>query len=195
MGEKLKLALILVCFCWLSEQQQLSAQNGANFVAGVVLAGNINLGSISDTSVHHKGFHAGVDARIGPYGFYLSPGLHYYQIDIQPDNRWQFFSSGPKYHLIKGPINIAYKMFITRQVKFRIKGGLDLNYVLLIDENDAGINFDTVNDAFFGVNLGAGFDISRFTIDFNYESGLTNYIKDQDDSKLNFFSASIGFFF
>ena len=172
-----------------------SAQNGANLMVGTVLAGDINLNSISDTAVHHKGFHVGVDARIGPYGFYLSPGLHYYRIDIEPSTGFGFFSASPKFHIIKGPIDIAYKMFITRQFKFRIKGGLDINYVLLIDDNPDGVDFENINDAYFGMNVGAGFDIHRFTIDFNYESGLTNYIKDQDNSKLNYFTVSLGFFF
>jgi hypothetical protein len=170
-------------------------QNGINFVSGLVLAGDVNLNSVSDTASHRKGFHVGVDARIGPYGFFLNPGLHYYNIEIVPNTGFNFLSDGPRYHIIKGPLNIAYKMFITRKFKFRIKGGLDINYVLLIDENDYGISFENVNDAYFGLNLGAGFDISRFTIDVNYESGLTNSLTDDDNSRINYFSASLGFFF
>jgi len=179
----------------LGVSQNSFAQNGANFMSGLVLAGDVGLNSLSDTAVHQKGFHVGVDARIGPYGFYLSPGLHYYNIEIAAGQGFNFLSGGPKYHIIKGPLNVAYKMFITRKFKFRIKGGLDINYILLIDNNDYDISFENVNDAYFGLNLGAGFDISRFTIDFNYESGLTNSITDDDNSKLNYFSASLGFFF
>lgn len=164
-------------------------------MSGLVLAGDVNLNSFSDTAVHKKGFHVGVDARIGPYGFYLSPGLHYYNIEIASNNGFNFLSNGPKYHIIKGPLNIAYKMFITRKFKFRIKGGIDINYVLLIDNNDLGISFENVNDAYFGLNVGAGFDIKHFTFDVNYESGLTNSLTDVENSKLNYFSASLGFFF
>jgi hypothetical protein len=192
----LKISLsICLLFIFLGSGNDLAAQNGANFKAGLVLAGDINLNSVSDTAVHHKGFHVGVDARIGPYGFYLSPGLHYYNLEVHPSGGYNFLTTAPKFHIIKGPINIAYKMFITRKFKFRVKGGLDINYILLIDENGHDISFDNVNDAYFGINLGAGFDIDHFTIDFNYESGLTNYITDNDDSKLSYFSTSIGYFF
>lgn len=164
-------------------------------MSGLVLAGDVNFNSFSDTAVHHKGFHVGVDARIGPYGFYLNPGLHYYNIEIIPNSGFNFLSNGPRYHIIKGPLNLAYKMFITRKFKFRIKAGLDINYVLLIDENDFGITFENVNDAYFGINLGAGVDINRFTFDVNYESGLTNSLNDNDNSKMNYITASLGFFF
>lgn len=164
-------------------------------MSGLVLAGNVDFNSVSDTAVHQKGFHVGVDARIGPYGFYLNPGLHYYNIEVQSGTGFNFLSNGPKYHIIKGPLNIAYKMFITRKFKFRIKGGLDINYILLIDDNDNGVSFENVNDAYFGINLGAGFDINRFTFDVNYESGLTNSLADIEDSKVNYFTASLGFFF
>jgi hypothetical protein len=191
-----KITLIIgLSFVLLGFGNRVSAQNGANIKAGLVLGGNINLNSVSDSAVHHKGFHIGVDARIGPYGFYLSPGLHYYNLEIQASNGFNFLTKAPKFHIIKGPINLAYKMFITRKFKFRVKGGIDINYILLIDENGSDISFDNVNDAYFGINLGAGFDIDHFTIDFNYESGLTNYITDNDSSKLNYFSASIGYFF
>lgn len=187
--------IIVLAFLTTGLSHPAIAQNGANFKAGLALVGNINLNSFSDTAMHKKAYHIGVDARIGPYGFYLSPGLHYYNVDIASSNGFGYFSSQPKYHIIKGPLNIAYKMFITRKFKFRLKGGVDINYVLLIDDNELGIDYSSVNDAYFGMNLGIGFDISRFTIDFNYESGLTNSIKDDDNSKLNYFSTSFGFFF
>jgi len=187
--------IVIFLLLLLYPSRSVKAQNGANLQFGPVLVGDLNLASFSDTAFLKKGYRIGVDARIGPYGFYLSPGLHYYGIDIESSTGFNFFNSAPKYHIIKGPINLGYKMFISRKVKFRVQGGIDVNYVLLIDDNDSDIGFKDINDAYFGLNLAAGIDFSHFTIDLNYESGLTNALKDNGNSKFNYLSAALGYFF
>jgi hypothetical protein len=187
------ISAMILAFSW--NAGWIIAQNGVNIKAGPVLVGDISLASLSDTAFHHKGYHIGVDVRIGPYGFYLSPGLHYYGIDIGSTNGFEYFAKSPKYHIIKGPLNLGYKMFITRKIKFRLKAGVDVNYVLLIDDNDLNIGYNNVNDAYFGINIGVGLDMNRVTLDFNFESGLTDVLKDQVDSKFNYLTLSLGFFF
>ena len=173
----------------------VSGQNGAHIKAGISLVGDIDLSSYSDTSFHHKAYHVGVDARIGPFGFFLSPGLHYYAVDIRSTTGFDFLAQAPKYHIIKGPVNLGYKIFINRRVKLRVQGGVDVNYILLIDENPYGITFNDVNDIFVGLNVGTGLDVGRLTFDLNYESGLSNVMDGVDDTELSFLSLSLGVFF
>ena len=168
-------------------------QSGIVLKLGPALVGDINLASVEKDAFHQKAYHVGLNARIGPYGLYLSPGIHYYGVNIDSTQAFNFFENQAKYHIIKVPLNLGYKMFITRKIKFRIEAGADVNYVLLIDDHPYA-NYETVNDVYFGLNMGLGFDFAKITLDLSYESGLTNTLVTKD-TKTNYLSFSLGYFF
>ncbi len=172
-------------------QTFIHAQNSANFKIGSVFVNRAISDDQADTVGRMDGWHIGFDARISPYGYYLSPGLHLYWFQVEEGS--SFLSSGdPRYYTLKVPLNMGYCVNMSRKFSFRFSVGANLNYVFHVDENDVGIDFTTINDLFLGVNAGGGFDYGRFTFDIVYENGITPVVKIPDKRRFNYLSVTIG---
>jgi hypothetical protein len=105
-----------------------------------------------------------------------------------------FFSKESHYHLLSMPMNVGLEYRLNYLFKLRMYTGGDLNYFYKIDDNDHEINYDFVNDYFFGAHAGIGIDLYWITFDVIYEKGLTSAHK-FENSKYNFLTATVGFFF
>ena len=76
-------------------------------------------------------------------------------------------------------------------IKLRIHGGGTANKLLNVKEKGdlAKADFNTWN---YGANVGAGIDVLIFSLDANYEWGLTDLYAQQAGSKPTMFSVSVG---
>ncbi len=169
----------------------LTAQTSPNLKFGSVFVYRDISDTEADTFGMMDGWHIGLDARISPYGYYLSPGLHLYWFQVKEGTN--FLSVGdPRYFNLKIPLNMGYCVNMNRKFSVRFSVGGNINYVFHVDKNDVGIDFTTINDLFLGVNAGGGFDYGRFTFDVVYENGLTPVVKIPDKRRFNFWSVTIG---
>ena len=78
---------------------------------------------------------------------------------------------------------------------FRLYGGPAVTIVTKVKPNAFLITKDDYEDMIYGAQVGAGFDISTLTIDANYEFGLSNVFKADNDTKQNAARATVGFKF
>lgn len=144
-----------------------------------------------DRSTADKGWQAGVDVRLGKK-FYFQPGIHYVSTGstITSLEDIKDIKTG-KASYMKIPANIGFKLIDTWLVKLRVHGGGTANKLLNVKENGglAKSDFNTWN---YGANVGAGIDILIFSLDANYEWGLTDLYAQQAGSTPTMFSVSVG---
>ena len=144
-----------------------------------------------DRSTADKGWQAGVDVRLGKR-FYFQPGIYYVNTGatINSLEDVKDIKTG-KASFMKIPANIGFKLIDTWLLKLRIHGGGTANKLLNVREKGdlAKADFNTWN---YGANVGAGIDVLIFSLDANYEWGLTDLYAQQAGSKPTMFSVSVG---
>ncbi len=74
----------------------------------------------------------------------------------------------------------------------RLYGGPSVTMVTQVEDNAFLITKDDYESTIFGAQVGAGFDILALTFDANYEFGLTNVFKADEDTKQNAARATVG---
>lgn len=144
------------------------------------------------------GWNAGVDLRIGERIVYLNPGLHYFSNtarllkDVEsPDD--VNFEEETTIQSLKAPMNLGFRLTGDNGLLgIRLKGGVTPTYVISVNEKD-GFAFDKedLNTFTWGANVGAGLDILFFTLDVNYEIGLTDYFN-AVEGRNNLLSLNLG---
>ena len=171
----------------------------ANAQGGVQIFGGIS--SIHNTSPDitkaghmQSGFTIGIQSRLKDGTFVAGPGLKYSRITMMSSDGADFFSKESNYHILSMPMNIGLEYRLNFITKLRMYTGGDLHYYYKIDDNSHEINYDFVNDYFFGAHAGIGIDLYWVTFDVIYEKGLTDAHK-FENSKYNFLTATVGFFF
>lgn len=128
------------------------------------------------------GWNAGVDFRIGEGLLFLKPGLHYYNFTA---NLFQDVNSPGDVPLkdettiqsIKLPLNAGLR--ITGEgglVGLHVHGGVTPSYILGVRERSiVPFTKDDLKDFTLGANFGVSADILFFTVDANYELGLSPF--------------------
>ncbi len=171
----------------------LSGQGGAQIFGGLASIHNTNPNITKEGQIQ-SGYTIGIQSRLKDGTFVAGPGLKYTRISMMSFDEPRFFNKEENYHIIAMPMNIGLEYRLTHMLKLRMYTGGDLNYVWKIDDNDHEINFDYINDYFFGAHAGLGIDVYWITFDINYEYGLTN-AHQMGDSKYNILTFNAGFFF
>ena len=180
-------------FLFLFSMTFMSAQGGAQIFTGLTTLTNTST-AITNKGEFHSGFTVGIQSRLKDGTFVAGPGLKYTRFNMVSSNEAGFFSKEENYHLLTVPFNIGLEYRLTYLLKLRMYTGADAHYFYKIDENNRDINFDYVNDYFFGAHAGLGIDITWVTFDINYEYGLSNAHR-MDKSKYNSITFNVGFFF
>lgn len=173
------------------QNNTLDAQTSPNLKFGFAFVTRDVNNVEADTFGWMDGWHLGLDARISPYGYYLSPGLHLYWFKVE-EGITALDTGDPKYYTLKVPLNMGYCVNMNRKFSFRFSVGANINYVFHIDDNDLGIDFTTINDLSLGASASGGFDYGKFTFDVSYENGLTPVVKIPDKRRFNYWSVTIG---
>jgi len=184
--------LVAVLFCVFSITY-LSAQGGAQITAGLVSLTN-NSSKITNDSEFHSGYSIGIQSRLKDGTFVAGPGFKYTRFSMMSSDKSEFFNKEENYHMFSMPLNIGLEYRLAYITKLRLYTGGDAHYFWKIDDNQREINFDYVNDIFFGAHAGVGLDLYWVTFDLIYERGLSNAHK-FENSKYNWLTFSIGFFF
>jgi hypothetical protein len=184
---------LLAIFLFTFSSYFLMGQGGAQVFTGLTSLTNSNE-SITEAGHMHSGFTIGIQSRLKDGSFVAGPGLKYTRFNMMSEKGADFFGGGENYHLLSMPFNIGLEYRLAYILKLRLYTGADAHYFFKIDDNQRDINFDYVNDYFFGAHAGIGIDLYWVTIDLMYERGLSNAHK-FDDSKYSGLTFAVGFFF
>ncbi len=150
------------------------------------------------------GYQVGAWARLGGNSLYLQPELYFGSkgnkfISVVQDNGTEVSAEGSvRFTTLDIPVLIGTK-FGGDNLNFRLNAGPVVSFNL--DENssfsaafDQATDFKNYKNQTFGAQFGAGVDISNFTVDLRYETGLTNITNsDRYKQKANLFQLSVGF--
>jgi len=144
------------------------------------------------------GWNAGFDLRLGEGFFFLQPGVHYnsytarlfQNLDMNEDIRLEDETT---IRSLKVPLNVGLRLTgNSRFFGIHAVGGITPNYVMGVKEQPSfALSREDLNEWTFGANVGVGLDILFFTVDANYEIGLSDYFADAS-GKNNVFTVSLG---
>ncbi|MBN1337907.1 MAG: PorT family protein [Bacteroidales bacterium] len=175
--------------------------------------------NISDIETDfYSGFVAGAFVRLNLKKWYLQPEVYYAmkggeltydmgQVDPNDPNPAQAVSQKVNLQTIDIPVLLGYKLFDPPLMNLRIHGGPVASLVMNKDieikmdgvDLPAGDFEETLKNALWGMQVGAGIDFLVFTLDARYEFGLSNfYDKPENDLgkleeyKANIFHVSLG---
>ena len=174
-----------------SAQVRVSPQVGVNFSA-------IDAKLQDITAESRVGWSAGLDFRMGENVLYFNPGVHYYSNtarlikDVEnPDD--VNFEDETTIQTLKAPLNLGIRLTGDNGLLgLRVRGGVTPSYVFNVTEKqDFSFNKDDLNAFTWGANVGAGIDVLFFTLDVNYEIGMTDYFKDVEGGN-NVLSLNLG---
>lgn len=196
MSSVLKKYLVLFLFGSLS--WTLNGQSTFSFDFGILAGNNGNLlgdsltGFPESIKEFRNGYSAGLKACFGTYGFFLSPGLYYqdYTISNKYVNLDPFIKS-PRIRSAKAKVIVGYQAdMLKRKLNFRLGGGLNYNYIIIIDKNNLAIDFQTINDKYLAYNFDVGLDIFFLNLGLSYERSIPDVIKSKN--KFDFFILTAG---
>ncbi len=150
------------------------------------------------TAEARYGWNLGMDLRIGKSMLFFKPGMHYYNFtadlfrDVtQPGDIPM--KDETTVQSLKAPINAGLR--ITGEggiVGVNLHGGVTPSYILGVRErNVVPFTKDDVNSLTWGANLGVGIDILLFTVEANYEIGLSPFFNNAN-GKNNVLTVSAG---
>lgn len=187
---------VLLVFCAFT--LSMYGQSAFSFDFGILAGNNGNLLGDSLTSFpesfkeFRNGYTTGVKARFGTYSFFISPGLYYQDYTIKNSyERLSPFVKSPRIRSAKGKVIVGYQAdMMKRKLNFRLGGGLNYNYIIIIDKNNSAIDFKTVNDKYLGYNFDIGLDIYFLNLGLSYERSIPNVIK--SSKKFDFFVVTAG---
>ncbi|HQW11285.1 MAG TPA: porin family protein [Saprospiraceae bacterium] len=146
------------------------------------------------------GWNAGIDVRVGDR-IMIVPGIHYvrYGSILRGTKDNENFDDEVYTHFIKVPIMVAGNLVTTNAFVLRLYGGPYANFLIGVDKN---IVFDKDNFKSFngGLKAGLGFDLGIFTLDLDYEYGLSKVFAEKlfdkilfpDNAKMGVINLSIG---
>ncbi len=184
---------LLLVFVFILTMGFLHAQGGAQIFFGLNSVKNTNP-LITPTNLKQSGFTLGIQSRLKDGIFVAGPGLKYTRITMIAEDKSNFFSKEENYHFLTMPLNIGLEYRLSFKWKLRLNTGGDVTYFYKIDKNPYEIDFEFVHDYFFGAHAGIGLDFYWVTFDVIYEYGLSDAYR-YENSKNNFLTATIGFFF
>ena len=179
----------------------MTGQSSYSIDFGIMTGGNGNL--LGDSLVSfpnsvkefRNGYTAGVKAFFGTYGFFISPGLYYQDYTIKNNyEKLNPFVKSPRIRSAKAKAILGYQAdMLKRKLNFRLGGGLNYNYIIIIEKNNSGIDFQTINDKYFAYNFDVGLDIYFLNLGLSYERSISDVIKSKNKFDFIVFTAGINF--
>lgn len=159
---------------------------------GLIYLGTINCSIENAPNEIRPGFSIGAQGKIGSPGFFMSPGLVYQDFTIYSFDKHRYVNDQPSYKMLKLTNDAGFEYKIFKIFKFRFFVGASLNYVMTIDKNDYGVDFDTLSDAYFSYNYGAGISIGFVTLDFKRDNSITDFYKNYEKKGISFNCLNLG---
>lgn len=165
---------------------------------GGVVGSNLS-SDVSDLDDRARlGYALGGQVRFGGKG-YVAPGIFWQHTSLEAttvdDATLEEVTDDLEVSSLQIPVHLGYNLgggMGAGSFGFRLYGGPSLTMVTQVKDNAFLITKDDYEDTIFGAQLGAGFDIATLTFDANYEFGLTNVFKADEDTKQNAARATVG---
>ncbi|OXB24695.1 hypothetical protein B0A80_04550 [Flavobacterium tructae] len=147
-------------------------------------------------SKYAAGFFGGAMARFDFKRFFIQNEILYSEKSSKIERTASLPSKNLKWRSLEMPLVIGYKIIDQSMLNVRVFGGGIYSYVL--DENISSVNqlktaYGKFNKSNIGYQVGAGIEISKFTLDVTYQGGLNNISK-EFSSKPNSFNIGVGYF-
>lgn len=175
----------------------MQAQTKINPKVGVNVSG-VDAKIENITAEARYGWNAGFDLRMGEKAFFFKPGLHYYSFTA---NLFQDVNQPGDVPMkdettiqsLKLPVNAGLRLTGEGgMMAVNVHGGVTPSYILGVRE---GIVVPFVKQDLkpftLGANFGVGIDVLFFTVEANYEMGLTPFFNGSE-GKNNIFTLSAG---
>lgn len=156
------------------------------------------------TEENRLGFQAGVWARLGGAGVYVQPELYLGSkgtkfTSITQENGSEVNQEDKvRFTTLDFPVLIGSKIGLDK-LNVRFMAGPVVSFILNKDKPVSTAynnitDFNNYKDNAWGLQAGAGVDISSLSIDLRYEAGLSNVSKsDKYDQKTNLWHLSLGY--
>ena len=139
------------------------------------------------TTAARVGYAFGGNLRFGSGKAYLAPGVYLQRENIQltqkdtlSTNNLEDIVGVQGVHL---PLLVGVNMSDNPTgsgLGFRLFGGPTLTVVTKVQGNDFGLEKDDFKSSYAGIMGGAGFDLSRLTVDVSYEGSLGKVMENSD---------------
>lgn len=172
------------------------AQVLPSFQFGIKGGANLSRFSTNNTfgSNNQAGYLAGIWARVGALGINFQPEVYYTsKMATVTDGS---YTNTVKLKSIDVPALVGFKVG-TFGIGARIYTGPVASFIINQDQsfgsaigNVAKLSFKNQNYAW---QFGAGVDVSKLSVDFRYEKGLSNLNNSGYDQKLNLFNLTVGY--
>ena len=138
----------------------------------------------------------GLEVRLGADdNSYFKLGGYYGRLHIQPQDHpeeTQFFKVVDGYNLLKAICGIEARLVTQRNFNWRLAASGAFSFITGVRGN---VLMDDLSSGMFGVHLSTGVDISIFSIDIALEPGLTDFLKNTEDTKPAMMMLTLGFHF
>jgi len=129
----------------------------------------------------------GGNLRFGSGQVYLAPGVYLQRANIQTTQK-DTLDTGDLEDIVGiQSVHIPALVGVNMSsdptgggLGFRLFGGPTLTVVTKVQQNDFNVEKDDFKSSYAGVMGGAGFDLSRFTVDFSYETSLGKVMENTD---------------
>jgi hypothetical protein len=142
------------------------------------------------------GFQFGVDLQIGNQ-FYIQPGILWESANNELRDMINGNNNSFQVNRIRVPLMFGYKLIgpqVGGLIDARIFTGPNASFVIDKDlKENSLIRKGDFQNAVYGWNIGAGFDVAIFFVDFGYSFGLSEVFEGMaSDARNNLFYANAG---
>lgn len=171
-----------------------NAQAGAHVYVGTSNAYN-EMEIFTPSGTSHPGYHIGVDGRLNEGNMYFMVGGQYHNVSHEATDSFRLRNHPHDLHWIKIRGGLGFNILrITKKFKVRAKALASLD--LLYPESEV-TTFGpyTYNSGTASGVFGVGLEFFGLTADVEYQKNFLNAINGLDESKVNFWTLSVGFFF
>ena len=133
------------------------------------------------------GYSVGGNLRFGSGKAYLAPGAYLQRENIQTTQKDTVSTNNIDDIVGVGSIHLPLLVGVNMSdnptgsgLGFRLFGGPTMTVVTNVQSNDFGLEKDDFKSTYAGVMGGAGFDLSRLTVDFSYETSFSKVMENSD---------------
>jgi hypothetical protein len=189
-----KAILIIFSLSLLQFSSYSQSSYGINF--GVLTGKNGNY--LSDTingfelKNIRNGYNIEAKAHFGTFSIFISPSISYQSYSVAKNyNQINPFVNDSSVKSLKAKGTVGFQAGIFKKKMILKAGtGLNYNYIIMIDKNDQGINFQTLRDNYLAYNMDLEFDFYFLNFSLSYEKSFSKILQKTD--KLDFLLFSIG---
>ena len=171
------------------------AQLDVSFMAGINST-NFRADPDEYISLNDYGYQGGVHVRIGKKTF-VETGVQWLQsrTEFRSNINGVLHSDDIKVSQIRIPLYLGRRIVKLGIVDLRINTGPTMRIVSDVLNNDHQIEKSYFTDAAYSWDVGAGLDVLSFSLDVNYEIGLTNFIEGVNGTQSDILNVTLGLTF